>query len=379
MATVTPWEVEGNVDYEKLIKEFGVEKLDEQILKRIEKITGQSHFMLRRKIFFAHRDMKWILDEYEKGHKFFLYTGRSPSGPIHIGHLMPWIFTKWLQDEFGVELWFQFPNEEKVLFKKDLDFKNGDKYMYENMLDIIALGFDPKKTHFIIDTYHADIMYKEACNVSKKVTFSMVKSAFGLNESSNLGQIFYTSMQAVPAFLPSVLKHKNIPCLIPHAIDQDVHFRLTRDILPKLGYYKPGSIQCLFLPPLAGEGKMSSSEESSAIYTTDSPKDVERKIKKYAFSGGRNTIEEHKRLGGNPDIDISFLYLKMLFEEDDNILKKIEDDYRSGKLLSGELKQICIDKINYFLKQHQKNRKEAEKSIDKFIYKYKKENLYENL
>jgi tryptophanyl-tRNA synthetase len=379
MATVTPWEVSGNVDYEKLVHEFGVEKLDEQILKRIEKITGKLHFMLRRKIFFAHRDMKWILDEYEKGHKFFLYTGRSPSGPVHIGHLMPWIFTKWLQDEFGVELWFQFPNEEKVFFKIDLDFKNGDKYMYENMLDIIALGFDPKKTHFIIDTYHADIMYKEACNVSKRVTFSMVKSAFGFNESSNVGQIFYTSMQAVPAFLPSVLKQKNIPCLIPHAIDQDVHFRLTRDILPKLGYYKPGSIQCLFLPPLASEGKMSSSEEFSAIFTTDSPKDVERKIKKYAFSGGRNTLEEHKRMGGNPDIDISFLYLKMLFEEDDNKLKKIEEDYRSGKLLSGELKQICIDKINDFLKQHQKKRKEAKKNIDKFIYKYEKEPLYENL
>ena len=43
--------------------------------------------MLRRNIFFAHRDLKWLLDEYEKGNKFFLYTGRSPSGPIHLGHL----------------------------------------------------------------------------------------------------------------------------------------------------------------------------------------------------------------------------------------------------------------------------------------------------
>jgi len=380
MTTVTPWEVEGKVDYDKLMRDFGIQKLDTKILKRIEKITGKLHFMLRRGTFFAHRDLNWILDEYEKGNKLFLYTGRSPSGPIHLGHLLPWIFTKWLQEKFDVELWFQFPNEEKVLFKNNLDFDKGDKWMYENMLDIIALGFDPKKTHFIVDTYHADIMYKEACMVSKKITFSMVKSAFGFNESTNIGQIFYTTMQAVPAFLPSVIKNKNIPCLIPHAVDQDVHFRLTRDILPKLGYYKPASIQCFFLPPLTkGEGKMSSSDLSNAIYTIDSPKEVEKKIKKYAFSGGMSTIEEHRKLGGNPDIDIPFLYLKMLLEEDDTKLKKIEEDYRSGKLLSGELKQICIDKINDFLVEHQKKRKDAKKMIDKFIYKPEKKKLYENL
>jgi len=366
---VTPWTVEGEVDYDRLIKEFGVSKIEDKLLDRIKKYTKELHFMLRRRIFFAHRDLKWLLDEYEKGNKFFLYTGRAPSGPIHLGHLMPWIFTKWLQDKFGVELWFQFPDEEKFLFKKDLEFKEVDNWTRENMLDVIALGFDPKKTHFIIDTKHASMMYREACRVAKKITFSMVKASFGLDESSNVGSIFYTSMQAVPAFLPSILKQKNIPCLIPHAIDQDPHFRLTRDILPKLGYYKPASIQCLFLPPLSGvSGKMSSSKEY-AIYTTDSAEEVKRKINKYAFSGGRDTLEEHKKKGGNPDVDISFQYLRMLFEEDDKKLERIEKDYRTGKMTTGELKKITIDKINVFLEQHQKKRKLAEKKINEFIYK----------
>lgn len=367
---VTPWDVSGDIDYERLIKEFGVEKIDQQLLKRIEKHTKDVHFLLRRKIFFAHRDLNWLLNEYEKGNKFFLYTGRAPSGKVHLGHLMPWIFTKWLQDKFGVELWFQFPDEEKFLFKKDLDFKEIEDTLYENMLDVIALGFDPKKTHFIIDTKHASLMYKEACKVAKKINFSTVKAAFGLDEQSNIGSIFYTSMQAVPAFLPSVIAKKEIPCLIPHAIDQDPHFRISRDILPKLGHYKPSSIQCVFLPPLTGaNGKMSSSEESSAIYTTDSPKEVEKKINKYAFSGGKDTLEEHRKLGGNPDIDVSFQYLRMLFEEDDKKLEKIYHDYKSGKLLSGELKKILIDKVNSFLKEHQKKRDLAKKQIDKFIYK----------
>jgi tryptophanyl-tRNA synthetase len=366
---VTPWEVFGKIDYSKLIKKFGVSKIDETLLKQIQKTTKELHFMLRREIFFAHRDLKWILDEFEKGNKFFLYTGCGPSGPLHLGHLQTWLFTKWLQDKFGVELWFQFTDDEKFLFK-DKSYEEIQKWTYENMLDVIAIGFDPKKTHFLIDTKHAGIIYPEAIKVAKKITFSSVKAAFGFDDSKNIGEIFYTSMQAVPAFLPSVLKKKEIPCLIPMAIDQDPHFRIARDVYPKIGHLKPAIIHSIFLPPLEGtQGKMSSSKESSAILTTDSPKEVETKIKKYAFSGGQATIEEHRKKGGDPDVDISFQYLKFLFEPDDKKLEKIYNDYKSGKMLTGELKNILIEKINSFLKEHQKKRELAKKQIDNFLFK----------
>ena len=368
--TVTPWEVKGEIDYDRLITQFGVEKITERNLEVIKKHAGEVHFMLRRKVFFCNRDLNWLLAEYERGNKFYIYTGRAPSGNVHIGHLLPWVFTKWLQDKFGVELWFQFPDEEKFLFKEDLAFEDTNHYLHENMLDVIALGFDPKKTKFLIDTKHASVMYKEACKVAKRLTVSTVKSTFGLTDQSNLGQVFYTSMQAVPAFLPSVLAGKNIPCLIPHAIDQDPHFRITRDVLPKLGYYKPASIQCMFLPPLTGPGgKMSASDETTAIYTTDAPEVAAKKINKYAFSGGQATIEEHRKKGGNPDIDVSFQWLRMMFEPDDKKLAEIYANYKSGALLTGELKQILIEKMTTFLKQHQEKRKKAEKTVDKFIFK----------
>lgn len=365
---VTPWEVTGDIDYDRLIKEFGLEKISPKILEKFKKQGKTLHFMLRRGIFFAGRDLKWLFEELEKGNKFFLYTGCGPSGPIHLGHLQVWLFTKWLQDVFDCELYFQFTDDEKFLIK-DKDWDEIDRWTYENMLDIIALGFDPKKTHFLVDTNDASLMYREATKVAKKITFNMVKSSFGLNESSNIGQVFITSMQAVPAFLPSVLKGENIPCLIPHAVDQDPHFRLTRDILPKLGYYKPASIQCSFLPPMSGNsGKMSSTGNHS-IFTTDTPKEVKTKINKYAFSGGQPTIEEHKKLGGNPDIDVSYQYLRMLLMEDDDELKKIHDDYKSGALLTSELKKITIDKINQFLASHQEKRAKASKLIDDYLFK----------
>ena len=136
--TVTPWEISGKVDYDKLIKQFGTQKIDTSLLNRIKKHTKELHPYLTRNIFFCHRDLNWLLDEYEKNNKFFLYTGRAPSGKIHIGHLVPWIFTRWLQEKFKVDLWFQFPDEEKFLFKEELTLDDTKHWLYENMLDANA-------------------------------------------------------------------------------------------------------------------------------------------------------------------------------------------------------------------------------------------------
>ncbi len=366
---ITPYDVKGKVDYDKLIKDFGVKKITNSDLDRIKKLAGEIHPYFKRGIYFAHRDLKWILDEYEKGNKFFLYTGIGPSGGIHIGHIGTWILVKWLQEKFDTELWFQFTDDEKFMYSKNKSFEDIEKYTYENMLDIIALGFNPKKTYFLIDTKHAGIMYPEAIKVAKKITFSTIKASFGFNDSNNIGSIFFTAMQTVPIFLPNILRKERRPCLIPLGIDQDPHFRISRDVVEKLGHQKPAILHAKFMPALTGpEGKMSSSLSEKAILLTDSPKEVERKIKKYAFSGGQSTIKEHREKGGNPDVDVSFQWLKY-FEYDDKKLAQIEKDYRSGKMLTSELKDYLIEKINVFLKEHQKKREKAKNQINDFLYK----------
>ena len=365
---VNPYEIKGKVDYDKLIKEFGVKKIDNFLIKRIEKIAGEVHPYLKREIFFTHRDLKQFLDEYDKGNKGFLYTGCGPSGPIHLGHIGIWLFVKWLQEKFDLELWFQFTDDEKFLYKNK-SWEEIQKWTHENMLDIIALDFNPKKTHFLINTKHAGILYPEAVKVAKKITFSSIKAAFGFTDTNNIGSIFYTAMQTVPVFLPNIISGKNQPCLIPLGIDQDVHFRLSRDVVEKLGHKKPAIIHAKFMPPLTGmEGKMSSSDSEKAILMTDKPNQVKKKINKYAFSGGQDTVEEHRKKGGNVEIDVACQWLKY-FEEDDSKLEEIYKKYRKGELLSGEVKKILIDKINELLKEHQKRREKAEKLVDKFIFK----------
>lgn len=367
---VTPWEVSGEmdkIDYNRLIEKFGTQPLTKDLMKRFEKHTGELHYMLRRGVFFSHRDLEWLLDEYEKGNKFFLYTGRGPSGHTHIGHLVPWIFTKWLQDKFGAELWFQMTDDEKFLFR-DITVEQANEFAYENALDVIALGFDHKKTFIFSDLDYAKTLYREAIKVAKRITFSTAKAIFGFTNESNIGQIFFTSMQAVPAFLPSVLKGKKIPCLIPHAIDQDPHFRASRDVMPKLGHYKPAAIHNVFLPGLGQDGKMSASNPSSTIFTTDSPKEIKKKMMS-SFTGGQRNLEEQKKLGGNPDICPVYLYEKFLLEPDDKKLDKTYKDCRGGCLMCGPHKQEVAKKCIKFLDRHQKEREKAKKKLQKFILK----------
>ena len=360
---VTPWHVEGEIDYDKLIKQFGTEKITPDVLKKIEKITGEVHFMLRRGVFFSHRELIRTLDDYQKGKKFFLYTGRGPSGHTHIGHLVPWVFTKWLQEKFDTNLYFQLTDDEKFYAKQDLTLEQTSKFAYENALDFIALGFKPEKTKIIINTKNIKTLYPIAAQVAKKINFSNTKAVFGFTGETNIGMIFYTSLQSAPCFI------EDRPVLIPLGVDQDPHFRVTRDVAPKIGREKPALIHNIMIPSLSGPGgKMSASEESGTIYTTDSPEMIKKKINKYAFSGGQATVEDHRKIGGNPDIDVSYQYLRIFFEPDDKKLKTIYDDYKSGKMLTGELKAILIEKVTEFLAVHQQRREKAKDQIEKFLY-----------
>src|SRR3989338_3503278 len=366
---VTPWEVSGHVDYEKLIMEFGTSHITKGLLERIEKAAGETHFMLDRKVFFSHRDLDWLLDKYEKGEQFALYTGRGPSGDTHLGHLLPWVFTKWLQYKFDVELYFQITDDEKFVVKENMDLSETTRLGYDNALDVIALGFDPDKTFIFVDTDYIKSLYKIALRVAKHTTFSTAKAVFGLDNSTNIGMSFWPAVQAAPCFLPSVLKYRNVPVLIPAAIDQDPYWRITRDVAPKLGYYKPAAIHSTFLPGLQGpESKMSSSKPETTIFTTDTPEDVKKKITR-AFSGGGATIKEHKEKGGNPDIDVACQYLYQMFEPDSNKIKELFDGYRSGAVSTGDVKALLIKKVTDFLTEHQKKREQAKKKLDKFILK----------
>ena len=370
---VDPWSVEseGAIDYEKLIQQFGTQRLDKNIIERFEKLTGKkAHRFLRRGIFFSHRDLSMILDLYEKGKKFYLYTGRGPSSEaLHLGHTIPFHFTKWLQDVFDCPLVIQLTDDEKFLFKQELQLEECNRLAYENAKDIIACGFDLKKTFIFTNLDYIHHMYPTILKIQKLTTYNQARAIFGFTGSDNIGKSAFPAVQACPSFSQAfkipLRGEKNMPCLIPCAIDQDAYFRMTRDVAPRLQCNKPALVHSKFFPPLQGRGgKMSGSAANSAVFLTDTPKQIKDKINKHAFSGGQDTLEKQRALGANLDVDVSYEWLTFFMEDDDR-LAEIGRDYASGAMLTGDVKKELIGVLQTMVADHQVRRKEVTDDVVK--------------
>ncbi len=359
---VTPWEVTGEVDYERLIRDFGTQPIAGPLAKRLEGILFDAAYLVRRQVFFSHRDLALVLDDYEKGKGFFLYTGRGPSGPMHIGHILSFYFTKWLQDKFKVNAYIQMTDDEKFLEeKRNLTYEETQKWAQDNILEVAAVGFDPDKTFIFQDTEFVGQAYPLILKIARRVNYSTTKSVFGFTGETNIGMSFYPAIQ----ILPSLFEKKR--CLIPSAIDQDPYWRIQRDIAEPLGYHKAAAIHSKFLPPLTGiQDKMSTSKPETAIYLNDDDKTVRNKIYRHAFSGGQASIEEHRKLGGNPDIDVPFQWLYMFFEPNDKRIEEIRSEYKSGRMLTGNLKDILVEKVTKFLQEHRERRERAKTRVHLF-------------
>jgi tryptophanyl-tRNA synthetase len=195
------------------------------------------------------------LDRFEKKKPFYLYTGRGPSsGSMHLGHMVPFMFCKYLQDVFQAPLVIQLTDDEKFLFK-DISVDEALRFSIENAKDIMSFGFDPLKTFIFSNlNYMGGAFYKNVVKISKCINTSASKATFGFNDSDNIGKLHFVSIQAAPSFsntFPQMFGPKgDIPCLIPCAIDQDPYFRLTRDVAAKLKYPKPALIHAKFFPSL---------------------------------------------------------------------------------------------------------------------------------
>ncbi|KAF5456382.1 hypothetical protein F2P56_025872 [Juglans regia] len=375
---VNPWEVSakegGKIDYDKLIEKFGCQRLNQSLIDRVEHLTSRrAHVFLRRGVFFAHRDFNDILDAYERGEKFYLYTGRGPSSEaLHLGHLIPFMFTQYLQEAFKVPLVIQLTDDEKFLWK-NLTVEESRRLARENAKDIIACGFDIRRTFIFSDfDYVGGAFYRNMIEISKRVTCNQIVGIFGFVGEDHIGKYSFPPVQAAPSF-PSSFPHlfsgkDNLRCLIPCAIDQDPYFRMTRDVAPRIGHHKPALIESLFFPALQGEtGKMSASDPNSAIYVTDSEKDIKNKINRYAFSGGQDSIEKHRQLGANLEVDIPIKYLGF-FLEDDAELEHIKKEYGAGRMLTGEVKQRLIEVLTKLVERHRRARAAVtDEMVDAFM------------
>jgi tryptophanyl-tRNA synthetase len=257
-------------------------------------------------------------------------------------------------------------DDEKYMHTPKLDIPDSKRYTAENTKDIIGIGFDPSKTFIFSDfDYVSGAFYENICRMAKRITINSVRATFGFNDSNNVGEFHFCAVQSATSFATSFphifgddpLKTRSIPCLIPCAIDQDPYFRQCREHAEKMKYKKPSIIHSTFLPALQGPGsKMSASVDTSAIFLTDTPNQIKNKINKYAFSGGQDTAEKQREIGGRTKDDVAFQYLTF-FMEDDAELERIRLAYEKGEMMTGELKAVCIKLLQDYVKGFQERRK----------------------
>jgi tryptophanyl-tRNA synthetase len=360
---IDPWASLEVKDYDSVMKEFGVDPIGS-----LYKKLPLKHHYFSRGIIFGHKDFQKIVEAVLEKKPFAMMTGLMPSGKFHFGHKIVADTIIFLQ-KLGAECYVAVADIEATLTRNVSREQAREIAIDQYLVNYIALGLDSKKTKFYFQS-NGSVEYNNLSKyVSKRTTLNELKSIYGDLTPEKMMCVF---TQIADILHPQLKENGGPkPVVVPVGLDQLPHINITRDVATKMkseyGFIPPAAIFNKLLPGLQG-GKMSSSKPESYIALTESPEEAKMKIMKYAFSGGRDTIKEHREKGGNPDVDVSYQYLTY-FEEDDKKLEKIYNDYKSGALLTGELKQILIDKLTKFLKHHQAEREKAKKKIDKFILK----------
>ncbi len=347
-------------DNRKLVEKFGA--------KRVKNLKDMPDFYTFSKgLIYSHRDFDKFFSALKKGKKCAILSGVNASGRLHIGHKPVFDTNLFFQKKYGIPVFIPISDDESYVTGKVENQEEGLKNALELAKELIAYGFNPKKTYFIIDQIYTNI-YNLAIKLSKKVNYSEIKATYGYKNEENIGLHFYPAVQSAHILFPQEEREiKNV--LVPIGPDEDAHIRISRDIARRAGYESPSIIHISFLPGI--DGKKMSKSKNNAIYFNDSPKTIRKKVNK-AFSGGAKTLEEHRKHGGNPEKDVSLLYLTKLFLSEKES-KKLIKRYKSGKVTTKQVKERLTKELIKFTKDFQsKLKKVSKKKIDKCILKNEK-------
>jgi len=354
---IDPYSSELVEDYRKLIKDFG---MDEFILD----MFPDPNRLMRRGIVFGGRDLKVISDCIKNKKPFYELTGIMPTAKkVHFGTKMVIEQVKYFQDH-GARTYVLVADMEAAS-ARGVDLKEArENALQFHIPAYIALGLDPNKTTFYFQSDNREVLML-AYEFSKKITLNEFKSIYG---GADPGRILGALTQVGDILYPQL--KKRMPGIVPVGVDQDPHIRLTRDIVArtktKYGFVPPGGIYHKYMPALDGKMKMSKSRPASFIELPEDMASVKKKINR-ALTGGRATVEEHRKLGAEIEKDMVFEFMKYHLIEDDAELQDIHDRYKKGELLSGELKAIAIEKMTVFMKGFEKKLAAAQKMKLNFV------------
>ncbi|MDA4128352.1 MAG: tryptophan--tRNA ligase [Thaumarchaeota archaeon] len=346
-----PWGSSSIKDYARLQTEFGIDSI-EPLLPRFKKPSPH----LSRGIDFGQRDLGRILDAIDDSKPFAIMSGIKPTGVFHLG-------TKMTADDM---VYFQSLSKKATVFYAIADVEayndNGitlnesAKIAVQNVADILALGLDPERAIVYKQSEEMRVM-RFATIFSRGVTNNMLKAIYG---DRPIGLYVSALVQAGDILMPELPEFGGPkPVLVPVGADQDPHIRLARDMAAKyhddFGFIPPSAVYHKLMLTLSGDSKMSKRNLSSSFTLDESPASAAKKVMS-ALTGGRATVEEQRRIGGQPDICPVYDLYKFHFATDDLHVKRVYDECAGGVRMCGECKSEAAGLVKKYLEQHQKKR-----------------------
>jgi len=359
---IDPWGSMLTDDYLRMIEEFGITPFTDELLGRLPKPNR----LMRRQVVFAHRDLDKVLKAVERKDRFYALSGIMPSAPrIHFGNKMVVENMAYFQ-RLGADTYMLVADLESAATRGVSIEEARERALEFHIPAYIALGLDPDKTIFYFQSDNSRIV-NLAYIFSKRLTENMFKAIYG---SLDPGRLLASLTQAGDILFPQL--DEPMIGVVPVGIDQDPHIRLTRDLANRtgssFGFIPPASVYHKFTPALDGGFKMSKSKPTSFL---EIPMDtnIASKRLKNALTGGRDTKEEQRKLGGIPEKCVIFELEKQHFVEDDDMLDQIYKDCKSGQLLCGEHKErVCRYFAQYMNEFNERFERAKEREI--IIQKY---------
>lgn len=344
-------------DYAKTIRDFGLEEFDASMFPEPNRI-------MRRGEVFAGRDLKQIADCIKNKKPFYVLSGIMPTGDkLHFGSKLVVEQIAYFQKHGGKA--YILVADLEAMASRGVTLEQAKQRAFDfHIPAYIALGLDPKKTVFYFQSENKDVVHM-AYEFAKKVTLSEFKSIYG---SADPGRIMSAVTQVGDMLYPQL--EERMPGIIPVGIDQDPHIRLARDVIRRMKekkFFPISSIYHKFTPSLDGSIKMSKSKPESCIELPEDVKIVTRKLKR-ALTGGRDTVEEQKKLGGIPEKCMIFEFYKQHMLGDDADLNKVYNDCKKGVLLCGEDKQDACENMIKFMQDFVKKLEQAKKIVPKLNF-----------
>ncbi|MDH5795616.1 MAG: tryptophan--tRNA ligase, partial [Candidatus Bathyarchaeota archaeon] len=310
-----PFGASSIMDYDRLCKEFGIQ-LFKTLLARVPNPTAA----MRRGVLFGHRDFGLILDAMRDGEQFAVMSGIKPNEEFHLGSLMTAREIVHYQQQ-GATAFYCIADVESYE-DNGTPFEESEKTAVGNVADLLALGFDPERG-YIYRQSQEERVKDLAIDFARGIPLATMKAIYG---ERHMGLYLSALIQAGDILLPQLREFGGPrPTIVPVGIDQDPHIRLTRDLVPKFreqyGFIAPSSTYHKIIKALDGGPKMSKRSPMSYFTLAERPEVVAGKIAD-AYTGGRPTATEQRKLGANPDIcPIYEMCLFHFYERDDDIVE----------------------------------------------------------